>query len=310
MPQEIIRFEHSYSPIASVESAINTTIDKFRGRHPEAEMSETQSTTGSAASIDTESADLTSIGIELEYPVAPEPEEVPAASAFRSHDLRGWFSEGEWLPDFGDNRGYVGSDHTGAEITSGILDLHSDEPERWYRGTIRASEEARHPFAATGYGSTYFGLHMHVSSLRDSPRAAIGAACDDEWARVFFCSSISETSLDPWRHYSSSSPGNPFRRDRRGESDHYEFRLPEPVLEDHFDLIMEFWRKVEADSPEDAIDFARELVHDRDERLTPVVQYNQLRDTMDDWPTEVCFTDEEGDPTDRSAAEWFHDLME
>lgn len=260
-----------------------------------------------------DSHDLRYIGVELEYPVAEDPS---TGSASRSRGLRDHFQSSSrpgWLSDFEGDSGYMGSDHTGAEITSGILNLHTTEPEVWYQESINVSEEYGAPFGATGRGDTNFGLHMHVSDISDAQVEEIADACSNEWARVFFCTSIDEQSADPWRHGGVHNPGNPFRGPRRDDNtdQHYEFRLPEPMLPEHFQLVMNFWRLVEDESAEAAIDYARELVHDRDERLTAIQQYQSLRDRLEDWPNEAAVSDIQGQRTytDESAAEWFVDLM-
>lgn len=253
------------------------------------------------------------IGVEFEYPVAVG-DTIPAAEGDCSDGLWNDYrltdeSRGDnWISDL-DYAGAIGSDHTGAEIRSGIMDIQSEEPNVWYRESIRKSEESGYPFAATGYGETIFGLHQHISPIRKELTEEIAQMCSNEWARVFFCSSISRETLDPWRHGGVRSPESPWRGPRAGgiEEDRWEFRLPEPVLPDHFDLMMEFWRKLAAGGFPEARDFAREAVMSRDERLTPIVQYQQLAESEDRWPVELAFRDDMN--TDRAVAEWFADLM-
>lgn len=274
-------------------------------------MSTTQAQSGSGSSTD-DAYELDHIGFELEYPAtngAP-----PAAPAdANSRGLSGEY-QGTWPAESvpPEARGACGTDHCGAEIRSGVMDLHSGQPEAWYEDSIRLGEEAGYRFAATGVGRSCFGLHTHLSPLnQDRVEVIHEATRENEWPRVFFCSSVHANSLDPWRHYRSSSPRSPFRGPRSyGETNddhHYEFRLQEPVLPEHFGLVCDFWRKVETDGPELALDWARELVHDRDERLTAIVQYRQLETENDNWPNDGCFR---GGNTSRSAAEWFGDLMD
>jgi hypothetical protein len=260
---------------------------------------------------------LGSVGIELEYPTGDEISGRPT----RSRDLRDGCREQNmdadlprdaWLDENGSTdgganpTGYMGSDHTGAEITSGILPLHTGSPEAWYQASINEAEgEYGHPFGASGRGSTNFGMHNHISSLTEDQVDAIEEMCSNEYARVFFCTSIDHNSLDPWRHGGVRSPESSFRT-YSGEG-HYEFRLPEPMLPEHFGLLMDFWRTIENDSVEAAIDFARELVHERDERLTAVQQFRELQET-DRLDREQAVSDSRY--TDRFAAEWFLDLME
>lgn len=275
-------------------------------------MSQSESQTGGSTSTESESPDMDSIGIELEYPQARSSQTVPAGQAgssgnARSH-LRAEFGRGSWLEDeFGDRGGYVGSDHVGAEITSGILNLQSDEPEQWYEQSIELAEDEGFRFAASGYGDTVFGLHMHMSEMNEAQIEKIGNIANSEYGRVFFCASVDESSLDPWRHGGVGSTRNVFRQDSRG-TNHYEFRLPEPVQQEHFALIMEFMRKIARGELDEAEEFARDLVYDRDERLTAVTQYNQLNEEISGWPTSSAAA--EDNRTDADAAAWFIDLME
>lgn len=271
-------------------------------------MSTTDTTTDSIVSTDSEVPDLNSIGVELEYPIANDNDPAPAGTASGSGNLYSAYDNWDVPSLNGSKSGRMTHDHVGAEITSGVLDIHSTEPETWYEESVQEAEDAGYPFAATGYGDTIFGLHQHVSQLNDADMETIATACGSEWARVFWCTSIQYESLDPWRHGGVGNPGRPFRGPRhRGEDNHYEFRLPEPCLVDHFGLMVEFWRKVGAESAEAAVDFARGRVYDRDQRLTAVQQYNQLDNEYSEWPHDGAF--EDGTRTDQAAAEWFHDLM-
>lgn len=280
-------------------------------------MSATQSEIPSPASTESEdqSYALDSIGIELEYPIAADADMVPGGDAQSSGSVRSHFGRGaDWLTEeFPDEGGYVGSDHTGAEITTGILDLHSTQPEDWYEASIERCEEAGYPFAACGYGDTNFGLHFHISDINEEQRQFLRDVCGEEWGQVFFTASVNENSLDPWRNGGIRNPRNPLTRAERQPTQHYEFRLPEPMQQEHFSLVMDFMRMVSAGLFDEAEEFARDLVYSKDERLTPVAQYQQLAEVYEDWPQR--HPDESRDPfsgnrTRTSMAEWFHDLME
>lgn len=255
------------------------------------------------------------VGFELEYPATTgtppaAPANRPSSNLSNCNDADGLWPV-ESVPE--DCRGRAGTDHCGAEIRSGVMDLHSNQPNLWYRDSIRHAEDEGYTFAASGHGRSCFGLHTHLSPIPSDIRRVVDDACDNEWARVFFCSSVSERSLDPWRHYGGSAPRSPFSSARRGQtndSSHYEFRLQEPVMPEHFDLVVDFWRRADNRGPEAAVDWARELVHERDERLTAIQQYHQLQEENDDWPTREALTDNSGPRTDTGVARWFRDLME
>lgn len=270
-------------------------------------------TTQSDSTTTEETYELDHVGFELEYPATRgEPPAAPANQNSRSmsDDYPGaWPVQG--VPDSA--RGSCGTDHCGAEIRSGVMDLHTYQPETWYNESIRLGEEEGYTFAATGRGRSVFGLHTHLSPIDpDIVERITEETSSNEWCRVFFCASIDENSLDPWRHYRSSSPGHPFRgprtRTETSDDDHYEFRLQEPVLPEHFELVCDFWRKVETEGVEAALDYARDLVLSKDERLTAIQQYRQLDERHDEWPTEQALN--ENNATDPAVAEWFADLME
>lgn len=273
-------------------------------------MSTTQSTSTSESSTDTSDYDLTEIGIEFEYPVARGDQ--LTSRAHRSGSLRDEYGRNNnWLnSEFGSEGGYMGTDHVGAEITSGVLDLHSDEPERWYNASIEAAEEMGYPFAATGTGQTSFGLHNHLSTITDEVREiVIDEVTTEPWGHVFFCSSVMPDNVHPWRGRYTSPTGPWSGPYTIGSDGHWEFRFIEPMLPEHFTLVMDFWRKMDTHSPEAAVDYARELVYNKDKRLTCVQRYEAIKEEQDDnWPHPEAITDPgrgiEG------VSEWFVDLME
>jgi hypothetical protein len=246
---------------------------------------------------------LDSVGIEFEYPVAQDAEDAPATSARRSTPLRRQHSG--WEPT---NGGSLGIDHVGTEIRSDVMDLHSDEPSDWYRECIEFCEEAGHPFAACGEGQTAFGLHHHISELREDEADVLAPLTQnpEPWLRVFACGSVMPYSADPWRHY-----GHSLNHRSYNGPDHYEWRLPEPVAPEHHDLILQFLRRVEYDGMQRALDWAHDLVLDRDERLTAIQQYRAYEEEIDDFPrgTGALDDDNQGRGTDADAAEFMFDLM-
>lgn len=288
-------------------------------------MPETFTTANVTASTDIEGTpDIRNIGIELEYPVARDGRDGATASdGGTSGNLREETEGRSWsLENFdSDSEGYMGRDHTGAEITSGILDLHSDEPEQWYVDSINKAEELGYPFAATGYGDTVFGCHVHLSDVPLDKAERVYKMCQQDWARLFFCSSIGPHSLDPWRHGGVSGTGlngeRAFSRHRRdggrvqhvmnhyhhdnSYDGHFEFRLLEPLHPDHFAMVMHFLRLLETEGVIEAEEYAYERVHDADERLTTVKHYQDLTEDVEGFPCDECLEDD--NHTDESAAE-------
>jgi hypothetical protein len=271
----------------------------------------------------TRSYDLDTIGVEFEYPVAPM-DGHPAGRADRSTPLRDEVGIGnrwdvsDYLEDGAAQAGNMTRDHVGAEITSAQMDLHSAEPSLWYAGTVERATEMGYPFAETGYGDTVFGMHLHLSDMDEHRAERLLEMSCEPWFRLFVNSSISRSSLDPWRHggvNSGNLNGNPqldtpsrqrIVNPRRG-SGHYEWRLPEPVCVDHFIVLMNFLKRLSAEGPVEARQYAHELVHNRDPRLTCVRHYDSLVDEYGtDWVGEALASDNN---TDREAAETAYEIL-
>lgn len=263
-------------------------------------------------------ADFWKVGIEFEYPLALNPADAPAtrarnSSTFRDYarrdgtTTRGWHLEN--YDDGGAPRGHVDSDHVGAEITSQILDLHSNHPEKWYRATIAKATDMGYPHAGCGYGSTTFGLHMHVSDFSAEYAEAHREHVTEDWAPTFFCASILENSLDPWRSggIRSSEFADGYNTSRTSSSaanrynnGHYELRLFEPGVPEHVDMMLEYLRLFEREDPDAARQYARQAVYTADLRLTPVQQAILYDERNDDWPTEEAIRS-------GTRAEWFYE---
>jgi len=266
-------------------------------------------------------ADIDTIGIEFEYPVSPHRDgEMIPGNGDRSRGLRDNVgTTNDWHLDIDVPTGEMTSDHVGAEITSAPLDLHSRDPERWYAATIDRATDMGYPFATTGYGETVFGLHMHLSEVPREKAEALYELCQEPWMRLFVCTSLSESSLDPWRHGGVSDAGlcgdRSFSSQRvvnevtfQSGDNRYEWRLPEPMAPDHLSVVMHFLRVLESEGIDAARDYAYELVHERDPRLTAVKQYRHLSESHDDWPYST--TVGEDTSTDPFVAEYVRDLFE
>jgi len=246
--------------------------------------------------------ELDTIGIELEYPVAADDAEIPASFSTYSRGLRDEIEYRESIPAGDAQPGIMASDHTGAEIVSQRMDLHSTEPEVWYNAMIQWAQDLGYPFSPNGYGDTNFGLHMHMSSLPREKAEGLLEISQENWFRLFVCTSLSRTSADPWRH------GGVSARDLRGErdfqtqytvndrgGDHYEWRLPEPMLPEHLSMVMHFLRTLEVDGVGAARDYAHDAVHSGDTRLTAVQQFRVLDNDLE-WRAKAVTDDSRTDP--------------
>lgn len=302
-------------------------------------MPETQSpiaveSTSTAAEATDATFDIDTIGVEFEYPIARNPENAPATYAEDSTPLRNmvWYGEEE-ADTFGSRggdrswpispneipEGQMDRDHVGAEITSAQLDLHTTQPEAWFVGSIQRAEDMGYSYAASGSGDTCFGMHLHLSEVPQRKAEGLLEISRQPWFRTFICSSVGPDSADPWRHGGVNTSGLSGERNfdrqrvvnnRRGEG-HYEWRLPEPVMPDHFEMVMHFLRLLETDGVAEARQYARGRVDAADERLTAVQQYQMYRDRDDDYVDRVrTAADGTASGVNRQAARFLINLME
>jgi hypothetical protein len=271
--------------------------------------------------------DFNTVGVELEYPIGDRSvQDGPSLYADTSHDMRNM----DWdvHVDGVEPTGRAGRDHVGAEVRSPVFDLHTSQPEEWYTKSILWGEENGYNFAANGYGATNFGLHMHLSQLSDEQRDFIDEISRERWIIPFVCSSISTTTADPWRHGGVNSralvegedsrttiPGANVGNNLRHSSRHFEWRLPEPMMPDHYSMVMHFLRLVSLGELDRAYDYAYERVHDADPRLTAVQQYEYAKENVENWLDTVYRNDIENtsrtrrDRVRREAATLMFEIM-
>lgn len=254
----------------------------------------------------TEAPALDTVGVEFEYPIADSAANAPATFARTSSPARDCFDYHEPVTAIeGVPGGELQREHTGVEIPSAQLDLHSMEPEVWYNGIINELEAAGHPFAASGAGDTNFGLHTHLSELPPEDAQGLFDMSQEHWFRIFVCSSVMPESADPWRHGGVSSmeidphtntefDGQYVVNARENRFDdsvpdrqagHFEWRLPEPMMPEHFQLFMRFCRILSLEGHAEAKAFARDLVEAGDDRLTAIRQYRMYKERLgENWP--------------------------
>lgn len=260
-------------------------------------MTQIQPATTGSPSTDAEATfNMENIGIEFEYPIGHPRRPVNGETSRDLYTELGG-SGSTWslthAPD-----GTMTSDHVGAEITSPILDLHSQEPEYWHAETIEFAEELGYPFAATGLGDTNFGMHLHLSELLNSQAAALHDMSQEPWMKLFVCTSMRKDSLDSWRRggvnsssFSTDFGGSKFTsllpdRSYGSESGHYEWRLPEPMLPDQFGAVLHFLRLLEVEGQDEARSYAKGLVDSLDNRLAFVHQYEYWKNNHESFPHE------------------------
>lgn len=224
-------------------------------------------------------------GIEVEYPVSPDP---AGPTMTRRANSSSQFKT-EWRDNNGSGMphgGSMGGDPTvGAEITSPITEGYEDAAS-WYRRTLAEARDFGYPHEPTGLmgsgeGSTA-GLHLHLSPLTRSEARDLYEMSTEPWMKVFVCSSIT-TETNPPRATVFRQNYCDFRgfdgggyaavRSRAGGTGHYEWRLPEPMTADHFDMVAEFLHRFKSEGRSAAETYARNLVDEAHEDLTAVQRY-------------------------------------
>lgn len=196
--------------------------------------------------------------------------------------------------------GYVGGDPTvGTEIVSGpepgqTGGISTERARTWYRDSIDiASGEhgfAHEPCGRIDKGSSTAGLHLHLSPLSIEQAQDLYRLCEEPWFKVFVCSSITDDEDQPYLNVFRNAYVN-FNGLERGhhgavnfvnpDEGHWEWRLPEPMTEDHFDLLMEFldrWR----DNRTAGREWARDLVMDGDDRITAYQRLDAINFSFED----------------------------
>lgn len=242
------------------------------------------------------------VGIEVETPTLPNASYDPlrsygsnSSSLYRQLEaeeaygdtMYGWAEGGRITSDIS----------VGAEIVSGpspdelggipILDA-SD----WYADTISRIQryETHVPVGLMNNSSQTAGLHIHFShpnttEVRDFAEWLYNRSEQDEWLRVFACSSIADRG--------GPTTGQVFRGDRHvkfngfgqarpnavaeksAANGHYEWRMPEPMTTGNFELLMEFLSRAVHDR-DAAVEWASELVYQGDTRLTSVARARSI----------------------------------
>lgn len=220
--------------------------------------------------FDLNSSDL-NIGIEVEYPGMNPSDKRYVDRGRDTNDLQ---SRIDHVPLEG-RAVYDGT--VGLEIVSEVLELE-DSPG-WYASVIDyITEEWNTPYQPTGLMATgnTAGMHLHLSELSRSKAEDLYELSQTPWAKVLFCSSIAnngdETVWPVFRggRYCNMNFGTGHYdcvNERRGG--HYEWRLPEPVDPDHFEIIAKFLRLFEQ-STDMAVEYAQEVLDDADDRITAI----------------------------------------
>ena len=226
------------------------------------------------------------VGPEIEYPRAESPDELLSEKGRSSSSLESEVQHEGGLETF--NTYSECDPSVGLEVNAGSP-MSLDQLYSWYNNVINEVESRFETlFQPTGdiRGNTA-GLHIHISSLSEREARRLYGMSQAEWAQVFFCSSVTSndvsTSAPVFRGGSYCNLDNPpsqpggHRYDcvnHRGDG-HWEWRLPEPMLPEHTELVAEFLRLFEQ-NPDAAATYAKELLENGDERITSIRRAEEI----------------------------------
>lgn len=251
--------------------------------------------------MDPSASDLR-IGVEIEYPRAPDFDQKMTSFGMWSGRLRDRVRD-EGLPSTIGGRpvhdGTVGLEVLSPD-TSPMGGMALGDAPKWYADVIEYIEdEYNEPFAPTGImNDSTAGLHLHLSPLTRDQAEALYEISTTTWGKAMFCSSVaSDEHNDDWRVFRGreycSFPGSVIDHEGgrnhyacvnyRG-SDHYEWRMPEPVDPAHFELIVKFLRLFEQDT-EEAIQYAQETLDAGDDRVTAIRRAEAVGMDIEDRPS-------------------------
>jgi hypothetical protein len=206
-------------------------------------------------------------------------------------ELRNQEGEGDHNRDWLHGGSITSDISVGTEVVSGpnpgeLGGIPIEYAPEWYNDTLDTIELYRDhvPVGLINTSDQTAGLHIHFShpdthEVQDFAEWLYNRSRDDEWLRVFACSSIADQHGQETaqvfrgnRHVKFN--GFPARRpnavaEQNRASGHYEWRMPEPMTRENFELLMEFLTRAVEDR-EAAVDWASELVYGGDSRLTSV----------------------------------------
>lgn len=156
----------------------------------------------------------------------------------------------------------------------------------WYRESIEEIQEiTQRNLEPTGFfGDTTAGLHTHISPMTEDQAQRLWEVSQEPFMQVFCGTSIAGRDANGndignypvvrsgWkaRHLKiddfARGHDSVVNKHRKGGTGHYEWRLPEPTLPDHFDMIVEFLVRF-MDDADDGIEWARSRVQEGDRRI-------------------------------------------
>lgn len=197
----------------------------------------------------------------------------------------------------------IGDSTRGTEIRTPDDGLHYEDIIEWYKLTLDELEEQSVAMEPTGvFGESSAGLHIHISPITEETARELWRISQEPWMHIFACSSIvlreqlgsrvldapvlrSPTFSDWCNLDEFSNSTSPFGTDHTasvnrhhdGGVGHFEWRVPEPMEPESFELLIGFLARFLRD-PDDASVEAKAKVYNGDERLTSVKRLRAIGD--------------------------------
>jgi hypothetical protein len=230
------------------------------------------------------------IGIEVEYPKQNRSDERYKNRGGSSGSIRREIRDGD-LPV---NARGVHDGTVGLEVINPDP-MQLEDATSWYYDVVESVEAySGDPMQPTGLmkdGNTA-GLHLHISELSSEEAHELYDLSTTPWAKILFCTSIATdgdgVSWPVFRggRYCRMNTSNFSDRyncvnDRGGG--HYEWRMPEPMDPDHFEIVVRFLSLFKQES-ELAYEYAQELLDDADERITAIKRAEAVGMDIDNMP--------------------------
>lgn len=231
------------------------------------------------------------LGVEIEVPFRPRGAEPMTAMGVPSNDKS--LHDTELSHPLG---GELTHEWIGGQVVDKVRGLEARTPDGgvpyydltdWYRCTVKEVEElaGRRMEPAGFFGKTTAGLHVHASPLTYDQAERLWELSQQPWMHVFAGTTIAgkdadgnDVSVFPvvrsgWKDRHLKIEDFDKRHDscvnkhRKGGTGHYEWRVPEPMPPEHFELVVEFLVRF-CDDADSAASWAKSLVQEGDRRIT------------------------------------------
>jgi hypothetical protein len=217
------------------------------------------------------------VGVEMEYPkLASEATHLVSRGRKTRSECRDLQDAGWSPPD-----GRLAWDGTvGIEAVSDPM--RPSSASEWYREVMSQLEAENILYEPTGLiNASTAGTHIHISKLSRGQARTLAQWSHEEWLQVFVGSSVVGGSSEDHRVFrggdycrmTDSITGSRYNvvNERSRINGHYEWRMPEPMLPDHFEVVMEFVDRF-VDDPKDARSFAKSVLDDESSDVLTAVQ--------------------------------------